>query len=136
MSLTVIRSTFTLALVAWANAQVPPIPIEREGQGFTKPTDGSPFLEMFIVPANTTNPSTEATRKRYRGDVMINVWCSDSKGAGQGEAIAEAIAGLFPVVPKNHPPVSVEQTPSVKRAITDIAGWRVIPISIPYRMEA
>lgn len=134
MSQKIIRAKFMVALAAYASAHSPVLTIAREGQGFVKPTDGSSFLEAIIFPANTTNPTTDGLRKRYWGDFTVNVWTKDSIGTDVGETIAEEVASLFPVVPKSLLPVSVEETPSVKRAVLD-AGWRIIPVCVSYRAE-
>lgn len=135
MSQKIIRAKFMIALAAYASAHSPVLTIAREGGGFIKPTDGSSFLEAFLIPAQTTNKSTDAIRKTYRGEFMVNVWVKDSGGADVGETIAEEICSLFPVVPKSLLPVSVEQTPSIKKAITEVTGWRIIPVCISYRAE-
>lgn len=135
MTQPVIRAKFMVALSAFAAAHSPVLTIAKEGMAFTKPTDGSSFLEAILLPANTVNRTTEATRKTYWGDFQVNVWTADDVGAGPGEAIAEEIAALFPVVPKSYLPVSVEQTPSIKKAVPSDDGWRIVPVCISYRAE-
>lgn len=135
MSQITIRSKFMIALAAYAAAHSPVLTIAREGQSFTKPPDGSVFLEPWLIPAETRNPTVEGTRKRYWGEFMVNIWTKDNIGTAVGETIAEEIAALFPVFPKNILPVSVEQHASIKRAITDVAGWRIIPVCFSYRAE-
>lgn len=130
-----IRAILMAKLATFAAAHSPVLTIAREGIPFTKPADDSAFLEAILTPANTTNPSSEATRKRFHGDFQINVWTKDNIGPGSGEAIAEEIIALFPVVPKSLLPVSIEQTPSIRAAILDQAGWRVIPVTMMYRAE-
>lgn len=135
MSQALIRAALMTKLATWAAAHSPVITIAREGVPFTKPVDGGPFIEAIIIPANTTSPTTEATRKRYFGELAINVWTKESVGTGLGEGIVAEIEALFPVVPKTLLPISIEQTPSAKRAFIDGFGWRVIPICIMYRAE-
>ncbi len=135
MSQILIRAALTTKLATWAAAHNPVLTIAREGQAFTKPTDNSPWLEVMLHPAATINPTTEATRKRYLGEFSVNVWTKDSIGTGLGEGIAEEIAALFPVVPKSLLPISVEQTPSIKKGFVDEAGWRITPVCVQYRAE-
>lgn len=135
MSIKTIRSKFMLALAAYATSHNPPLPLAREGESFTKPVDGSSWLEAYIVPSNTTNRTVDGLTKTYWGEFVINVWVEENNGAGLGEVIAEELSNLFPVFPKNYLPVTIEQTASVKRAIEDVAGWRIIPVCIPYRAE-
>lgn len=122
-------------LATWAAAHSPVITIAREGQPFTKPADGSAFIEAIIVPANTSTPTTDASRKRYFGELAINVWTKEGIGTGSAEGIVAEIEALFPVVPKTLLPISIEQTPSAKKAFLDGSGWRVTPICIMYRAE-
>ena len=134
MSQITIRAKFMNALKAFAAAHNPVLTIAREGVGFTKP-DGNSFLEATLIPSDPIAPTTDGVRKRYFGEFQINVWTVDNVGTGVAEAIAEEIAALFPVVPKTYLPVSVEQPPSIKKAIDDVPGWIVIPVCIPYRAE-
>ncbi|MGZ8888052.1 MAG: phage tail terminator-like protein [Halobacteriota archaeon] len=133
MSQKAIRSIITKALVAWATPKN--IPISREGQAFTKPTNNGTFIELHIIPANTIVASLDGTRKSFRGDVTCNIWVKDNTGTSEAEELAEEIAVLFPVVPKIYLPVSVEDTPSIKRPIPDESGYRITPVCFSYRAE-
>ena len=133
MSQSVIRSYFETRLKTWADAQSPAIAIAYEGMPFTKPVT-APYLELFLLPASTTNPSTEAVRRREIGIFQINVVVADGKGSKESQNIAEAIITLFPVVPKGI--VSVEQTPHVGHPLVNLDGKRVLPVSITYRYES
>lgn len=133
MSQVIIRSIITKALVAWANTKG--FPVARESQAFTKPANNGTFIELNIIPSQTIVASVDGTRKRYLGEVICNVWVRDGAGAGEAEALAEEIAGLFPVVPKSYLPVSVESIPSIKRPIMDPSGMRITPVCFMYRAE-
>lgn len=133
MSIVVIRSTITKALAAWAATKG--IPIAREAQPFTKPADQGTFIELNIIPANTILASVDGERKRYLGNVICNIWVKDGQGVGLAEALAEEIAALFPVVPKTYLPVSIEDTPSLKRPIRDGSGMAAYPVAFSYRAE-
>jgi hypothetical protein len=128
-----IRSIITTALVTWATSKN--ITIAREGQSFTKPTNNATFIELLIIPANTIVATLDATRKRYLGEVICNIWIKDGVGAGAAEAIAEEISLLFPVVPKMYLPLSIETFPSLKRSVLDESGYRISPICFSYRAE-
>lgn len=132
MSIVVIRSTITKALAAWCETK--DIPLAREQQPFTKPADQGTFIELHIIPANTILASIDGERKRYLGNVICNIWTATGKGTGEAEALAEEIAALFPVVPKSYLPVSIEDTPSIKRPIID-AGYYITPVTFTYRAE-
>ena len=134
--MTIIRATFMQALSTYAAAHNPVLTIAREGMSFTKPANNSTFLEAFLVPANTVLPTLAGSRRRFWGDFQVNIWTKEGIGAGAGEAIAEEISKLFPTVPKNYLPVSVEGPANIRRSLTDTSGWRVTPLLIPYRMES
>lgn len=136
MSQKAIRAKLTVPLAAYAAAHNPALRLNVEGESFTKPVDGSTFLEVFLVPANTIVSTLAGNKRRFFGDFQINVWTKDGVGTATGETIAEEIAQLFPVLPKStFTPVSIEAPASIKRAITDTAGWRVIPVCLSYRAE-
>lgn len=135
MSQAIIRSTLMTALSTWAAAHNPVLTIAREGQSFTKPPDGSVFLEPFLNPADTNIADITGSRKRYMGSFQINIWTKDTIGAGLSESIAEEIAQLFPVFPKTLDPVSIESPASIKRPLLD-AGWRILPVVMYYRFES
>lgn len=131
-----IRSEIETRLLNWANAQSPPIRVALEGVPFTKPTDGSPYLQIFFLNTSTTNPAIDGTRIRVRGVVQINCCVPDGKGSKQVDALAQSIIDLFPIVPKSlFSTVSIEQTPDAGPAIID-ATWRIVPVSIKFRQES
>jgi hypothetical protein len=133
MSIVTIRSTITKALVAWAALKG--IPVVRERQPFSKPEDNGTFIELVIIPGKTILASIDGERKRYPGDVICNIWVKDGEGTGEAEKLAEEIAALFPVVPKNYLPVSIEDTPSILRPIPDPSGYYITPVTFSYRAE-
>lgn len=136
MSIVTIRSKIVTALSNWASAKVPAIPLAREGDSkFVIPANNGTYIEVFVIPANTLSPTVEGTRKRYMGEVVCNIHVKDGIGTALSEGLAEEIAALFPVVPKMYLPVSVEQTPSIKRPVVEPNGMRVTPVCFPYRAE-
>ena len=136
MSQVQIRSIITTALATWATARNIPLPLARENTAFTKPANFGTFLELNIIPADTVTASVSGTRKRYLGEVIINIWTDDGIGTGAAEAIADGLVALFPVFPKTLDPLSIETFPSVKRSLLSDDGYRVTPVCFMYRMEA
>lgn len=126
------RSELTVRLAALAASLS--VPVSYENVAFTKPLNNGPFLEMFIVPAYTKDVTVDGTRQRLTGFMQCNVWCPQGKGTKQGEDIANAIVSAFPVVPKTGA-VSVEATPTIKQAVLDTSGYRIIPVCVEFRME-
>lgn len=128
-----VRSELEGRLKAWANAQMPKIPVAWEGVPFDKPLNGV-FLQAFLLPAQTQNPTVDGSRTRELGIFHINCWGLDGEGWGKVEGLADNIVSLFPLLPKQGT-VSVERTPSKQAHMLD-NGWRVVPVVIYYRREA
>lgn len=110
------------------------LPVAWEGVPFTKPANLGSFLEAFVIPAVTLDVTVDGTRQRETGIFQVNVWCKTGVGTKVGEDIANAIKAAYPVVPKTGT-VSVESTPSIRPAILDSSGYRIIPVVISYRLE-
>lgn len=134
MSDSKIRVELETRLLTWANAQTPKVPIAFQGVAFTKPTDGSPYLECFLLPAATLNRTVDGKRKTYIGLFQVNCWVQSGKGMGAVEALAQKVIDLFPILPKTGS-VSVEQTPSAENSLLDDSGWLIVPVTVKYRME-
>jgi hypothetical protein len=131
-----LRSELEVRLEDWASSQDPAIPIAWEGVSFVRPEgveETTAYLQPFLMPALTVNPTVDGTRSRLTGIFQINIWTRENFGSAYGEEIAESLINLYPVVPKTGT-VSIEQTPSVTQALYD-AGWRIVPLTIRYRQE-
>ena len=96
MSDRIIRSLFEARLKAWVTTRVSPLPIAFEDVAFTPPTDGSPYLRAFLLPANTTSEDLEGKHTAYRGVFQVSVVTKVGGGRGAAGLIAEEINALFP----------------------------------------
>jgi hypothetical protein len=130
----IIRAELETRLKAWADSQVPKIPVAFEGVSFTKPNNG-PMLECFLLPSATLDSNVSGTRKTRLGIFHVNVWAQSGKGMGQAESLAQSIVDLFPMLPRQGT-VSIESTPFAGDHQDDIAGWLGIPVTIQYRHES
>lgn len=135
MSQVAIRSKITTALATWAASKSPALTIARENQPFTKPANYGTFVELVVIPADTFTSTLDGTGRRFLGEVIINIWTKDGQGTAIAESLAEEIALLFPVVPKNLLPVSVETWPTLKRSMQVDEGYRVSTVCFNYRAE-
>lgn len=115
----------------WAANQTPPLQIAYENVAFTKPA--TPFVELYIIPAVTVNPTVDTKRTTLIGYIHFNIYCPSGKGTKQSEDIAQALINLFPVYPKTGT-VSIENIGYVMSPLYD-AQWRVLPVRIKYRQE-
>ena len=134
MSNSVIRAELDSKLKAWADAQIPKVPVAYEGFPFTKPTDGV-FVESFLIPAITMDSDVSGDSKRYLGIYQINCWARSGRGMKQVETLAQNIINLFPMLPKTGS-VSIESTPYAEKYVLDQSGWVILPVTIQYRYEA
>lgn len=107
------------------------IKIAYENVPFTKPD--STFVELYIIPATTVNPTVDAKRATQYGLIQFNIYCKAGEGTKKSEDLAQELIQLFPVVPKSGT-VSIEQTGSIMAPLYD-AQWRVLPVRFRYRQE-
>jgi hypothetical protein len=133
MSNSIIRAELETRLKAWADAQVPLIPVAFENVPFTKPSDGV-FLEPLLIPLPTADREVTGTSKRFTGLFRVNCWARSGRGMGQVEKLAQNVISLFPLLPKRGS-VSIESTPYSDNSVQDGTGWVVVPVTIKYRME-
>ena len=116
---------------AWAASKSPVIKIAYENVTFVKPD--STFIELYIIPATTVNPTVAAKRATHYGMIQFNIYCKSGEGTKKSEDLAQELIDLFPVVPKVGT-VSIEQTGSIMNPLYD-SQWRVLPVRIRYRQE-
>lgn len=135
MSNQIVAAFFEGRLKTWADAQVPPVPVAYENVAFTKPDDGTPWLESFLIPNLTMNNEVTGRRKTHLGLFQVNVWVPKGEGMGRGRALSNSIINLFPLLPKVGA-VSVEETPSATRPLDGDSNWVIVPVLIKYRYES
>lgn len=135
MSQTLIRQELEERIKTFAANWNPPLQVSYEGLPFVKPIDNSPFLQVFLLPSRTINPTVDGVRKRMVGIFQVSVWVQDGDGNSQrrAEQIAQGVIDYFPIVPKT-PPVSIEGTPYMSSPLLD-SNWRIIPVTMMYRLE-
>lgn len=133
MSNSTIRSVLETRLKAWADAQVPKIPIAFEGVSFSKPASG-PYLEPLLIPNGTANNELSGQRKTLIGIFEVKCWYPSGKGMGGVEQLSNSIINLFPMLPKMGS-VSVENTPYAEHPQFDESGWIIVPVLVMYRYE-
>lgn len=129
-----IRSELETKIAAYAASLSPALPVAYEGVPFTPPTNGSGYLQPFLLANTVTNVTTDGKRLRTRGNFQINCWVPDGTGSKKVEDLANAVAALYPTLPKTGT-VSIESPPQTSAAFTN-ASWRVITVTVSYRQEA
>lgn len=137
MSDRLIRSAFEGRLKAWATARAPALPIAYEDIAFTAPADGSAYLRVFLLPANTDSQDLEGKHTAYRGVFQVSVVTKAGSGRGAAELIAEEIAVLFP---NNLALTKADLTVFVRSPMTTAASVQgdtasTLPLSFQYRAD-
>ena len=135
MSNQIIAAALEARLKAWAAAQVPPVPVAYENVAFTKPVDGSPWLEAFLIPNLTMNNEVSGGRKTHLGFFQVNCWVHKGSGMGRGRSLSQSIINLFPMLPKVGA-ISIEATPSASQPLDGDSNWVIVPVLIKYRYES
>ena len=110
------------------------IPVAYENVSFVPPPNSAPFLETVLMPSTTVDVTVDGTRQRETGFLQVNVWSKQGVGTKQSDDICNAIKSAFPLIPKIGD-VSIEATPSIRQAIDDKSGYRIVPVIINYRLE-
>lgn len=110
------------------------IPVAYENTPFTPPINNGPFIEAILMPSTTVDVTVDGLRQRELGYLQLNVWSKQGVGTKQSEDICNAIKNAFPLIPKIGD-VSIEATPSIRQAIIDNSGYRIVPVIINYRLE-
>lgn len=126
-----IRLELEAKVRAWAEAKNPIIKIAYENVDFVKPD--TTWIQMFLIPAITTNTTVDTKRKTHLGMVHFNIYTKLNIGTKESETLAQELIDLFPVFPKSGT-VSIEQTGSIYNTFTD-SLWIVTPVRIRYRQE-
>lgn len=125
------RSEIETRLTAWASAQSPPVPVAYENVDFDKPNTGG-YVELFMLDNATRNRNLSA-QQRTTGMFQINVYMPLNEGMGDLEDRVDAIAALYPVVPK-FGTVSIEQPLSGSAGFVS-ENFMCIPMTGRYRVE-
>lgn len=126
-----LRNELESKLLAWANSQTPQIKIAFENIEFTKPD--TTFMEVYIIPATSVNPTVDVKRVSLYGTFQCNIYTKAGEGTKKAEDLAQSLIDLFPVVPKSGT-VSIEQTGSIMNPLYD-SQWRILPVRFRYRQE-
>lgn len=134
MSNQTVRVALETRLKAWADAQVPKIPIAFEGSPFTKPSS-SAYLEPILMPNTTVHSELAGKRKTSIGIFEVRCWYPSGRGMGGVEQLANNIVNLFPMLPKTGN-VSIENSPYAEHPQFDESGWIIVPVLVFYRHES
>lgn len=137
MSNDIVRTAIQGRLKAWADAQLPVLPVVWENTEYT-PVQGTAYLRGFLMPAETKNPSQGGLHKVYNGLYQISVFFGKGVGTGPVEAACNGIEVLFKAgttIEKSDRLINILRTPAVAKGAPDGAGFYMVPVTIWYEME-
>lgn len=95
MSDAVIAEAFETTLKAWADAQIPAIPVAWENVTFVPPASGGRYMHAFLLPNKTRSLFLDGTGRTRVGIFQINLSMPIGTGAGAARAIAAALDVAF-----------------------------------------
>jgi hypothetical protein len=119
----------------------PVLPIAYPNLAFKPPLDGSPYLEVRLLPNSNQRIFYGSTDELFRmGILQINIVMQENKGVLAGTRIAGQITGHFPqdlVLRENDIKVQLQKAPDVGAALPNPTGtnW-IVPVSIYYEAYA
>jgi hypothetical protein len=99
-----------------------------------KPSTGTAFQAVTLLPARTQNPSMGDGFKREVGLLQVTVHCPVNPGAQVATARAELIRSYFPrglTLVSGSVRLLIDESPFINPAMND-GVWYKLPVSIPY----
>jgi hypothetical protein len=95
MSDALVRAAFETRLLAWANAQVPAIPVAFENASFTAP-DGR-YARAYLLPAPTACETFNGEHRRRMGVFQVSLCMPIGTGPGAAATLAASLDAAFPL---------------------------------------
>lgn len=132
MSLALVRQALETRLGTMAS----PISTAWENMSFT-PVVGTPYQQVFLLPAAPENPSLGSSHRREVGVFQVSLMYPQNAGPGAAQTRALAVQAHFPrghVLTASTVNVLILRTPTIYPGRTDGDRWR-IDIDVPYQAE-
>lgn len=135
MSTSIIRKAFETRVAAWAAAQTPPLQIAYENVKFAPPQ--GIYLRAFLIESDTISSTIDRLHREYGGLFQVSVVGAPLGGIGPVQAVAEAIAALYPTnvaLEQDGVKIWLEEPMSLGPTIME-ADRAVKPVSCPYHCD-
>lgn len=136
MSDSLIRQVLETAIKEVCDTNVPKIPCVFQNTSYT-PKVGQPYVQCFILPAKTLDPSIGDRHSRKLGIFQISCFFNVGEGSLKIESFKDRVENYFyrgRAFTKSDEWVYIDSTPSSNSAFVQ-NGWYVLHISVDYRME-
>lgn len=134
MSQKAIRAALETELNTWAIANT--FAVAFENRAYT-PMTGTKYVRVFLLPAETQNPSLGTDHKRKTGIMQASLYMPFGTGPGTGETLADSLAATFErgtSFTASGVTVRILDDPSIAPALPG-DGWYAIPVSIRYQAD-
>lgn len=134
MSQKAIRAALEVALNTWATTNG--VALAFENRAYT-PTTGTKYARVFLLPAETQNPSLGTNHKRLIGIFQVSLYMPFGNGPGAGETLTDSLTTTFKrgtSFTSGSVVVRVLDDSSVAPALQE-DGWNVIPVSVRYQAD-
>lgn len=131
MSQAIIRAAFETALKDWATANSLPV----QWQNTILDPEPAAYVRTFLLPAPTEAPDVQRLGREYLGVWQVSIVRPIGEGPGQGEALAESLAAVFPPatpIVRSGLRIYILQPLSPAPAVPEGAR-HVLPCSLSYR---
>lgn len=131
MSQAIIRAAFETALKTWATANSLPV----QWQNTILDPEPAAYVRTFLLPAPTEAPDVQRLGREYLGVWQVSIVRPIGEGPGQGEALADSLAAVFPPatpIVRSGLSIYILQPLSPAPAVSEGAR-HVLPCSLSYR---
>lgn len=135
MSDALVRAAFETRLLAWANAQVPPIPVAFENAAFVAPTGR--YARAYLLPSPTASETLNGEHRRRMGIFQVSLCMPIGAGPGAAAALTASLDAAFPMaLPMTQGGVKVFLLSPMSPAPAIQEPDRfVVPVSCTYRAD-
>lgn len=135
MSDALVRAAFETRLKAWADAQVPPIPVAYENATFTPPAGR--YARCHLIPAPTLSEDLSGTHRLRRGIFQVDLCMPIGTGPSAASALAASLDAAFPLIaPMTQGSIKVFLlSPLSPGPAIEEPDHYVVPLSCEYRSD-
>ena len=136
MSDKAIRQALEGTLKSLCDGLVPKILTSFQNVAFT-PKIGVPYVQCFILPAKTLDPSIGASHVRKVGIFQISAYFPVNEGSANIGAFKDSVENTFyrgRSIKQDTFWITIDSTPSCTTSSVQ-NGWYIMHISVDYRME-
>jgi hypothetical protein len=130
MSLKTIRKAFETRLATWAASQS--LPVAYQNKSIARPSTA--FIEVFILPGQTTSQYMAQNDRSYIGLCQVNIHVAKDAGSAPAADYANAIAALYGVSMVQDG-LRIFTQPMYELPDIPSDTHYTLPIRIPYRCE-